>query len=150
MSDLMIRKAHFHDIPELIDLMNQYIVDFYEYPRPKESGLESLIIDLQNGKIRGTQFVAELDKKLVGFATLYFTMNTLYVKEFVLLHDLFVLPSARRNKVGERLFQTCLDFTRANDFAYMSWDTAKDNTVAQALYDKMGGKHSPWLQYEIE
>lgn len=32
----------------------------------------------------------------------------------------------------------------------MTWETAKDNFVAQGLYNKMGGRQSDWLVYEIE
>jgi hypothetical protein len=32
----------------------------------------------------------------------------------------------------------------------MTWETARDNLVAQGLYNKMGGQLSEWLVYEIE
>jgi ribosomal protein S18 acetylase RimI-like enzyme len=97
----------------------------------------------------GIQFVAEQDGKLLGFTTLYFSFSTLQVKRMAILNDLFVIPEARGQKLGEKLFQTCLSYIRENDFAYMTWKTAKDNLVAQSLYNKMGGQLSEWLVYEI-
>ncbi len=81
---------------------------------------------------------------------MYFTFSTLKVKRQAILNDLFVAPDARGKKVGERLFQTCLDYIRANNFSSMTWETARDNKAAQSLYDKMGGQISQWLVYEIQ
>jgi ribosomal protein S18 acetylase RimI-like enzyme len=150
MSELSIRKANETDIPQLYDLMVQYIVGFYQKPQPNEGNLKDLIRHLIAHTETGLQFVAEKEGELVGFATLYFTFSTLQVKKAAILNDLFVAAEARGYKVGEQLFETCLQYIRENDFAYMTWETARDNLVAQGLYNKMGGKQSEWLVYEIE
>ncbi|MDF2904077.1 MAG: GCN5-related N-acetyltransferase, partial [Bacillus sp. (in: firmicutes)] len=75
--------------------------------------------------------------------------STLKVKKQAILNDLYVVPNARGKKVGEKLFQNSLDYIRENDFSSMTWETAKDNVVAQSLYNKMGGELSEWLFYEI-
>jgi hypothetical protein len=31
----------------------------------------------------------------------------------------------------------------------MTWETGNDNKAAQSLYNKMGGKLSQWLHFEI-
>ncbi|MFH5181401.1 GNAT family N-acetyltransferase [Paenibacillus sp. TAB 01] len=149
MNDTVIRAVHEQDIPQLLDLMVQYIVDFYNRPMPNEQSLENLIRQLLANPASGMQFCAERDGKLVGFATLYFTFSTLQVKRAAILNDLFVLTEARGAKLGEKLFQVCLAFVRENDFAYMTWETAKDNLIAQSLYNKMGGHLSEWVSYEM-
>ena len=149
MDSLTFRPVSESDIPQLYDLMVQYIVDFYQKPQPNESDLKNLSRHLIDNPSAGLQFVAESDGKLVGFATLYFTFSTLQVKRAAILNDLFVSDDARGKKVGEQLFEKCLSFIRENDFAYMTWETAKDNVVAQGLYKKMGGELSEWLVYEI-
>ncbi|WP_343070820.1 GNAT family N-acetyltransferase [Bacillus sp. REN10] len=52
--------------------------------------------------------------------------------------------------MGEKLFETCLSHMRENDYSHMAWETAHDNVIAQALYDKMGAKKAVWLNYEIK
>ncbi|MGV3487992.1 MAG: GNAT family N-acetyltransferase [Tuberibacillus sp.] len=147
---MIIRQAKRQDIDQLYDLMKQYIVDFYKRPEPKEYDLKGLIAHLLEHPSSGLQFVADEDGVLIGFATLFFSFSTLAVKRTAVLNDLFVSPQARGKKAGEKLFQTCLDFIRENDFSSMTWETAKDNIVAQSLYNKMGGKISEWLLYEIK
>lgn len=129
--------------------MKQYIVDFYKQPEPKENELIGLINHLLKNPSSGLQFVAEENGELLGFTTLYFTFSTLKVKKQAILNDLYVDPIARGKKVGEKLFQTSLDYIRENNFSSMTWETAKDNVVAQSLYNKMGGELSEWLFYEI-
>ena len=150
MNALTIRTAEENDIPQLYELMLDYIVGFYQKPKPNEADLKKLIQHLMNHPEAGVQFVAEKEGKLVGFATLYFTFSTLQVKRAAILNDLFVTTEARGHKAGERLFESCLAYIRENGFAYMTWETAKDNLIAQGLYNKMGGKVSEWLVYEIE
>lgn len=147
--EIKIRKANKEDIPQLLDLMHLYIVDFYKRPEPDTESLQALIADLIDNQTLGLQFVAEKAGELLGFATLYFSMSTLQVKKTAILNDLFVLDTARGQQIGERLFQACLFYIRENDFAYLTWETAKDNVIAQSLYKKMGGQLSEWLTYEI-
>ncbi|MEH7112898.1 GNAT family N-acetyltransferase [Neobacillus niacini] len=149
MNNIEIRKSQEADISKLKVLMEQYIVDFYNQPEPEENKLKGLINYLLENPSSGLQFVAEEDGEIIGFATLYFTFSTLKVKRQAILNDLFVVPNARGKKVGEKLFQTSLDYIRKNDFISMTWETAKDNFVAQSLYKKMGGELSEWLFYEI-
>ena len=150
MTTVRYRPANKSDIPQLYDLMVQYIVDFYSQPQPNETELKELILHLIENPSSGLQIVGEKEGKLVGFATLYFTFSTLQVKRAAILNDLFVLNSERGQKIGEQLFTNCLSYIREHNFAYMTWETAKDNSIAQALYNKMGGKISEWLVYEAE
>ncbi|WP_257349284.1 GNAT family N-acetyltransferase [Pseudalkalibacillus decolorationis] len=151
LSTIQTRKLEKKDIPQLLPLMYEYIVDFYKCPRPSEGSLEKLVNHLLDNPSEGIQFVAESEtNQLVGFATLYFTFNTLEAKRMAFLYDLFVSPNTRGQKIGERLFKTCLSHIRENDYSHMTWETAHDNVVAQALYDKMGADKAVWLNYEIK
>ncbi|MBT2662046.1 GNAT family N-acetyltransferase [Bacillus sp. ISL-45] len=150
MEELTIRPAEERDILRLYHLMTQYIVDFYKKPEPNGAELKNLIQHLLDHPDSGLQFVAELEGEIVGFATLYYTFSTLQVKRAAILNDLFVADGARGKRVGEQLFEKCLNHIRENEFAYMTWETAKDNYIAQSLYNKMGGRQSDWIVYEIE
>jgi hypothetical protein len=84
MSDLVIRTTNEEDNQQLLDLMYQYIVDFYKRPKPTEESLKGLIQHLHDNPASGIQFNAEKDGRLLGFATLYFTFSTLQVKRLQL------------------------------------------------------------------
>lgn len=151
MQSVTIRPVTEADVPQLLDLMYQYIVDFYKCPDPGKEALTKLVTHLLQDPSAGIQFVAETQSQtLVGFATLYFTFNTLEAKRMAFLYDLFVVPDTRGQKVGERLFQTCLSYIREHDYSHMLWETAHDNHTAKALYDKMGAQKQVWLNYEMK
>jgi ribosomal protein S18 acetylase RimI-like enzyme len=149
-NNIIIRPVNKADMKQLKVLMIQYIVDFYQRPVPNDEELINLINHLIENPSIGLQFVAEREGELIGFATLYFTFSTLQVKNAAILNDLFVTEKGRGQKIGEQLFQCCLSHIRENKYAYMTWETAKDNLIAQGLYNKLGGKISDWLVYEIE
>lgn len=150
LNNITIRPVDKADIKQLQVLMVEYIVDFYQRPQPNDEELINLINHLIENPSVGLQFVAERNGDLLGFATLYFTFSTLQVKKAAILNDLYVTEKGRGQKIGEQLFQSCLSHIRENKYAYMTWETAKDNLIAQGLYNKLGGKISDWLVYEIE
>ncbi|WP_416656059.1 GNAT family N-acetyltransferase [Bacillus amyloliquefaciens] len=143
-----IRKAEAKDINQLTEIMYEYIVDFYQRPKPSIEKVHQLFYTLLNQK-EGIQFVAEQNDKLVGFATLYFTYNTLFAQKTSLLHDLYVLEDARGTDVANGLFKACEKFSKYNDYAKMFWLTAHDNKRAQRFYEKMGGTPDRWVTYSI-
>lgn len=151
MEAIHIRPATPGDVTQLLALMNQYIVDFYKCPRPREEDLRKIVERLLQHPYEGIQFVAEKEpNQLVGFSTLYFTFNTLEAKRMAILYDLYVSPDVRGQKIGEGLLQTCIKHTRENDYSHMIWETAHDNAAAQSLYDKVGARKAVWLNYEIK
>jgi ribosomal protein S18 acetylase RimI-like enzyme len=146
---MTIRKAELRDLADLRKLMYEYIVDFYQCPAPPQERVDALIQACLEGK-EGTQFVAEHDGKLCGFATLYYTYSTLRAQRVTIMNDLYVNEAARGTGLGKALFQACLDHTRSNGFAFMQWETAHDNYRAQRLYDSLGGERGDWLTYSIK
>jgi ribosomal protein S18 acetylase RimI-like enzyme len=144
-----VRKAEEKDIESLCVLMKKYIVDFYKRDLPDEKDLKAHIQFLLKSPASGLQLVAEVDQQIAGFATLYFTFSTLRLKRTAILNDLFVSSEFRGLKLGEQLFMECVQIVRENELAGMTWETAKDNKVAQRLYNKLGGKRSEWIHYEM-
>lgn len=144
-----VRKAEPKDINQLTELMYEYIVDFYQRPEPPMEKVHQLFYTLINQK-EGAQFVVEQNEKLVGFATLYFTYDTLFAQKVAILNDLYVTEEARGTAVANELFQACNNFAKENDYAYMSWLTANDNKRAQRFYEKMGAISEGWIHYSIQ
>lgn len=134
------------DLTVLVDLVFEYI-DFYERPRPARSAVEALVRRLQTHTSEGIQFVADLDGRLVGFATLYFTYSTLLAARSAILNDLYVLPIYRQRGIGRTLFDACLDHVHMTSYAQMEWVTAPDNRVAQEFYERAGACAESWIVY---
>jgi GNAT superfamily N-acetyltransferase len=137
------------DLPELLPLVRAYC-DFYDVAPTDEALLavsRALIADPDR---EGVQLVARTDQtEAVGFATVYWTWDTLIAARAAIMHDLFVLPTARGTGVADRLIGACIDECRRHGAIKLGWQTARDNTRAQAVYERVGATRDEWVDYSL-
>jgi GNAT superfamily N-acetyltransferase len=135
------------DLPELLPLVRAYC-DFYEVA-PTDNALLALSRALLADPDReGVQLVARNDRtEAVGFATVYWTWDTLIAARAGIMHDLFVRPSARGTGVADLLIEACVEECRRHRAAKLGWQTARHNTRAQAVYERVGATRDEWVDY---
>ena len=138
------------DLPELLPLLRAYC-DFYEVA-PTDAALlavsRALIADPDR---EGVQLIARDDENdAVGFATVYWTWDTLIAARTGVMHDLFVVPPARGTGIADLLIAACVDECRRHGAAKLSWQTAPDNMRAQAVYKRVGATRDEWLDYWLD
>jgi GNAT superfamily N-acetyltransferase len=138
------------DLVELLPMMRGYC-DFYDV-HPSDAALlalsRALIADPQR---EGVQLIArDADGRALGFATIFWTWSTLSASRVGVMNDLFVEPAARGLRVGEQLMAACLEQCRAHGADSLEWQTARENTTAQRLYDRVGGRRAQWLDYSLK
>jgi GNAT superfamily N-acetyltransferase len=135
------------DLPELLPLVRAYC-DFYEVA-PTDDALRAVsraLIADPDGE--GVQLIARNEQtEAVGFATVYWSWDTLLATRSGIMHDLFVLPSARGTGVADLLIEACIDECRRHGAAKLGWQTARDNTRAQAVYERVGATRDEWVDY---
>jgi GNAT superfamily N-acetyltransferase len=86
----------------------------------------------------------------IGFATVYWTWDSLSAARRGVMHDLFVAPGARGEGVADTLIAACVDECRSHGAATLVWQTARDNTRAQRVYDRLGAtRDDDWLDYSL-
>jgi GNAT superfamily N-acetyltransferase len=140
------------DLVELLPLMRAYC-DFYEVAPTDEALLELSRALIADPGREGVQLIARAPNgEAVGFATIFWTWSTTRAARIGVMNDLFVAPHARgagAGRVGEALIAACADATRAHGAVSLGWQTALDNERAQALYDRIGGQRSQWLDYDL-
>ncbi len=138
------------DLPELLGLMRGYC-DFYGVA-PSDAALLALARALIADPGReGVQFVARDETgEAVGFATLYWSWQTLSAARLGVMNDLYVTPDARGQGVAESLIAACRDACRGHGARTLSWQTALDNERAQAVYERVGARPSRWLDYSLD
>jgi GNAT superfamily N-acetyltransferase len=144
-----VRPATRKDRPALIGLIRAYL-DFYHAPQPDDARLHAFLDRLDADPARGVQLVAEQGSRLVGFASLFASFDTLVAAEILVMNDLFVEQGSRRRGIGDALFAACRRYARDHAYVRLDWVTAKDNTVARRFYDQHGGVAGPWIAYSIE
>jgi len=137
------------ELDELLPLMRGYS-DFYEVTPTDEALLtlsRALIADPQR---EGQQFLArDGDGRAIGFATVYWLWSTTSATRIGLMNDLYVAPEGRGSGAAEALIERCREACRKHGASKLTWQTAKDNGRAQAVYDRIGGERSEWLDYSL-
>lgn len=137
------------DVDDLLPMLSDYC-DFYS-ANPGEAKLRALTERLIAHSEEGVQLIArDGDGAALGFATVYWTWQTLVAGRLGILHDLYVRPSSRGAGVGRALIDACRERAREHGAVALEWDTAPDNARAQALYDTVGAKRSEWVTYWLD
>ena len=98
----------------------------------------------------GAQLIARYGQdRAIGFATVYWSWSTLKAREIGVMNDLFVAEEARGRGVAEALIAECARLCRERGAVELTWQTAKDNLRAQALYERLGARREEWLDYSL-
>jgi GNAT superfamily N-acetyltransferase len=137
------------DLRELLPLMRAYC-DFYESDPSDEALLamsRALIADAQR---EGVQLIARGDDgAAIGFATVFWTWSTNAGARIGTMNDLYVAPAGRGTGVADDLIRASLERCRERGAVRLEWQTAADNLRAQAVYDRVGGQRSEWVDYSL-
>ncbi len=133
---VLIRQANVSDLDIIVPMFDAYR-QFYKQPSNLELARTFLLERFQHNQ--STIFVALNSRgNPLGFTQLYPSFSSAFAKRIFVLNDLFVMPAARRRKVGHLLLQAAAEFGCQVGAASLMLRTALDNTSAQSLYESAG------------
>jgi GNAT superfamily N-acetyltransferase len=147
---MSVRPATERDLPALTPLLRGYC-DFYG-ATPPDADLERMARALIAAPDHeGFLLVAEDGTgALVGFAACGWKWSSLRGARIVVLEDLFVGEPARGRRHADRLIEATAALARRHGAPAVTWLTAPDNHRAQAVYNRVGGRPAPFLEYDLE
>jgi GNAT superfamily N-acetyltransferase len=135
------------DLMVLLPLVRAYC-NFYGVAPSDEALLElsrALIADPEG---EGIQLLARDEAgRTAGFASVYWSWDTLVAARVGIMHDLFVAPDVRGRGVGEALIDACRAECRRHGAVKLGWQTARENHRAQRLYERVGATRDEWIDY---
>jgi len=135
------------DLPDLLPLVRGYC-DFYEVAPSDDALLAVARALIGDADREGVQLIARSDGgEAVGFATVYWSWDTLIAARVGIMHDLFVIPPARGTGIADLLIEACLEECRRHGAAKLGWQTARDNARAQRVYERVGATRDEWVDY---
>ena len=129
------RRATLSDLPSLVPLFDAYR-QFYRQP-PDLLRAEAF---LRERLTRGDSviFLADEPGAGLGFTQLYPIFSSVRTAPAWVLNDLYVAPAARGTGVAEALMQRARRHAEETGACYLELMTARDNSVAQRLYERLG------------
>ena len=135
------------DLPELLPLVRAYC-DFYGVAPTDDALLALSRALLAEPEREGVQLLARDDgDDGVGFATVYWSWDTLLAARTGIMHDLFVAPRARGRGVAEALVEASRRECRRHGAVKLGWQTGRDNRRAQRVYERVGATRDEWIDY---
>ena len=143
-----IFRAGTKDLEEVAHLFNKYR-EWYHQPSDLNGAL--IFIKERLEKEESIIFVAVHHKKPVGFVQLYPSFSSISMKRAWILNDLYVIPEARQEGVGQELLSAAIKLCEETNANSLSLQTAPDNDRARRLYEKNGFKldqeFDPYILY---
>ena len=126
----------------IASLFNDYRV-FYKQPADLDAAIAFVEERLKNQDsvifVASDEAESGKQEKLIGFTQLYPSFSSVSMKRQYVLNDLFVSPEARKQGVGKALLKHAQSFaTNEPGCKGLELATAKDNVVAQGLYEQLG------------
>jgi GNAT superfamily N-acetyltransferase len=136
-------------IDDVLPVVQAYL-DFYAV-KPADTDVRALCEALAADPVNeGVQLLArDASGIAVGFATIFWSWSTTEAARIGIMNDLFVSEQARGSGVADALIEACRAECRERGAASLQWQTAKDNLRAQAVYERVGGQRSEWLDYSL-
>jgi len=135
------------DLSDLLPLVRGYC-DFYGVAPTDDALLMVSRALIGDPDREGIQLIARGDGgEAVGFATVYWSWDTLIAARVGIMHDLFVIPPARGTGIADLLIEACVEECRRHGAAKLGWQTAADNGRAQRVYERVGAKRDAWVDY---
>ena len=146
-SDVLIRRAESHDLPELGELgaslmRVHYAFDALRFLTPggdDHAGYASFLAS-QLDDDEAIVYVAVRRRHVVGYV--YAAIEPLSWKELRdeagFIHDLLVVDDARRLGVGEALLEQAIEWLRERGMPRVLLGTAAQNDTARRLFERRG------------
>jgi GNAT superfamily N-acetyltransferase len=135
------------DFEQLLPLMRSYC-DFYTATPADEDLLALCRTLIDDPEHEGLQFIArDRAGRATGFATLYWSWSTTTASRIGVMNDLFVAEDARGHGIAEALIEACRAACASRGADRLTWQTAPDNTRAQAVYARAGATREHWVDY---
>jgi GNAT superfamily N-acetyltransferase len=123
-------------------------LDFYQKIVPAEATEFTWRRLTTTHEVEGFLAVNENGEAL-GLVHFFFHPNTFTLGGNCYLEDLFVIPSARGQRIGRRLIAEVVQAAKAKGAAIVYWQTEEFNGRARRLYERVA-KRSPFIRYQIE
>lgn len=132
-----IRKAGISDLEYIVPLFEDYR-SFYKQNSEIDKVKSFLHSRIQREESVIFIAMAEGQDKAMGFVQLYPSFSSVSLKKLWILNDLFVDPLFRKKGVATALMNTARQLSEDTGAKGLVLETGKENTTAQALYEKLG------------
>lgn len=147
--DIDIHRASREEAGTLLDLVDA-LADYERLARPDAAARARLIEDACGPSPRIEAWLAYLDGTPAGYAIILETYSSFLALPTLYLEDIFVLPEARRKRVGVSLFLAMARIARERGCGRMEWTVLDWNRLALDFYERLGASRmTEWVLHRL-
>ena len=148
-TELQIEKVTPENFETLFMLITA-LADFEKLDPPDAEAKLRLRTHCFADKPKFESYLGFLDGRAVGYVIIFETYSSFLAKPTLYLEDLFVLPEARKQQVGYRLFTFLVDLALERECGRMEWQVLDWNINAIDFYKRLGANHlAGWYPYRL-
>lgn len=133
---ITIKTAELRDVEKVAPLFDAYR-QFYEQQPDLQTATAFLRARLEKQESI-ILFAENAEQQVIGFCQLYPSFCSVIAAPIYVLYDLFTSPSARNQGAGKALLNAAHQHAQTNSIARLDLTTAKNNVIAQSLYESLG------------
>lgn len=145
---LRISVATQNDVTELSGLLQLLFTQESEFapdPLIQQRALRSIVGRSNVGDI----FIARRHDKVLGMASLLYTVSTALGDKVAWLEDMVVAPAARDQGIGSALINQAINFARERGCKRITLLTDSDNAAAHRFYEQHGFRKSSMTPFRL-
>ena len=122
----------------ILPLFRAYQGLYSQFVAATEEQTRTFLAELMRNPQSGVIMIAQVDARIVGFATAFVTVSGVLASRMFHLGDLYVLPEFRGQEIGRHLVEAVrLESSRRN-IPLVRWLSVASNDRLNAWYAKLG------------
>ncbi len=127
------------------------LADFEELDRPASDAIARLRADAFGDRPRYEAYLARRENgQAVGYCILFETYSSFLARPTLYLEDVFVLPEARRNGIGQQFLRHIASLADSRECGRIEWQVLDWNENAIKFYNRLGAAHmKEWYPYRM-
>jgi ribosomal protein S18 acetylase RimI-like enzyme len=140
-----VNKQNFNDLLYLIEKLAEY-----EKLEPPDKKAKNRLMKEgigKNSKYRA--FLGKLNGNPISYVIYYMTYSSFLALPTLFLEDIFVLENYRRNSVGQRMFDFCVEKAKEKGCGRIEWCVLNWNTPAIKFYEKNKATKMDWTFFRF-
>ena len=138
----MIRQATKEDVPEILEIFNDNILNSTAIYMYKEQTLEERLRWFEQKQVSGEPlFVFDSNGEVAGYAT-YGSFRAYPAFQYTVEHSVYVHKNHYKKGIASKLMHSLIEEAKVNDVKTMIGCIDKENTASIKIHEKLGFTYS--------
>ena len=130
----------------ILELSNAYAMDPMGNGEPLSDEVRRKLISGLRQHPTTIIFLAFQDRQAVGIATCFGGFSTFAARPLINIHDFYVIPESRGQKIGQMILSAVEQKARATDCCKITLEVQQNNHRAQRVYETAGFARSVYVE----